>query len=251
MTTGALIFAINNGATDYEAMARWSADNIRRHLGIDTHIVTDAMSSVSNSRHFSDLGHVTWHNLSRADAYDITPWDRTLLLDADYVVSSDQLSLLLAADQDLLAHRWAFDVTGGNDFLGLNFFGEHKMPMWWATVMMFRKSRHAECVFRAMRMIRDNWHHYRHLYKIRQATYRNDYALSIALLICDGHKIDHASIPWNLATLMPEVLLRREGKDTYRADFVNSQNQQKWITISQDFHAMGKTQLEAMVADTT
>jgi hypothetical protein len=249
MTTGALIFAINNSATDYKSMARWSAKNIQRHLGIPTHIVTDdTITDSANSRHFTDLGHVTWHNASRADAYDLTPWDRTLVLDADYVVATDQLAPLLESDQDFLAHCSAYDVTGCNDFVGLNSFGEHRMPMWWATVMMFRRSDHARLIFGAMRMVRDNWNHYRRLYKIRQATYRNDHALSIALLICDGHDLNHAAIPWSLATVMPEVKLDRTAPDCYRVDFVNSENQPRWITVTQDFHAMGKTQLEAIVA---
>ena len=86
MTVGALIFARNNERTDYIAMARWSAKNIERHLGIPTHIVTDDSAPGSNSRYFSDVGTVTWHNLNRMDAYRLSPWDRTLVLDADYVV---------------------------------------------------------------------------------------------------------------------------------------------------------------------
>ena len=249
MTTGALIFAVNNGATDYQAMAQWSAANIQRHLGIATHIISHEPSSHINSRHFTDLGHVAWHNTSRVDAYDLSPWDRTLVLDADYVVASDSLGVLLQADHDFFAHRDAYDVTGCNDFQGLNYFGEHRMPQWWATVMMFRRSDHARFIFDTMRMIRDNWRHYRDLYKIRQATYRNDHALSIALLVCDGHWLDHAAIPWSLATLMPDHDLRLLEQDRYRVDFVNTDNKQRWITIQQDFHAMGKTQLESIVAN--
>ena len=249
MTTGALIFAINNGATDYAAMARWNADNIQRHLGIPTHIITNDQSPGTNSRHFTDLGHVAWHNLSRVDAYDLSPWDRTLLLDADYVVATDALGVLLEADQDMLAHSSAYDITGCNDFHGLNSFGEHDMPMWWATVMMFRRSDHARLVFETMKMVRDHWTHYRDLYKIRSATYRNDHALSIALLVCDGHWLDHAAIPWSLATLTPEHTLTAETQDQYRVDFTNPKNQRRWISVAQDFHAMGKTQLEAVIAD--
>lgn len=248
MNTGALIFAVNNGATDYVALAEWSAENIRRHLGIPTHIVTDGNQSGTNSRHFTDLGHVTWHNRTRVDAYDITPWDRTLVLDADYVVASDGLGVLLESDQDFLAHRDAYDITSCNDFQGLNHFGEHRMPQWWATVMVFRRSVHARLIFDAMRMVRDNWNHYRDLYKISQATYRNDHALSIALLICDGHWLDHAAIPWSLATLTPEHKLQQQDQDQYRIDFQDANNRARWITVAQDFHAMGKSQLEAVVA---
>jgi hypothetical protein len=249
MTTGALIFARNNEQIDYEAMARWSAKNIERHLGIPTRIVTDNSAPSTNTRHFTDVGAVTWHNLNRMDAYQLSPWDRTLVLDADYVVASNQLQSVLKVDQDFLAHRWAYDVTGCNNFEGLNYFGNNRMPMWWATVMMFRKSKHAALIFNSMQMIRDNWTHYRNLYKNTNATYRNDHALSIALGIVNGHTLNHPGIPWALASLTPDHKLTQLNQDWYRVDFVNGENKARWITLAQDFHAMGKQQLGAIVAN--
>jgi len=248
MTTGAVIFARNNEQIDYEAMARWSAKNIERHLGIPTHIVTDTAPN-ENTRYFTDVGNVTWHNHNRVDAYRLSPWDRTLVLDADYVVASDQLQSVLEADQDFLAHRWAYDVTGCNTFEGLNWFGNNRMPMWWATVMMFRRSRHTELIFNAMQMIKDNWAHYRNLYKNTNATYRNDHALSIALGIVNGHTLTYPEIPWALASLTPEHKLTQLDQDRYRVDFVNTENQTRWTELRQDFHAMGKQQLGAIVAN--
>jgi hypothetical protein len=249
MKTGALIFARNNEHIDYEAMARWSARNIERHLGIPTHIVTDDSTPSTNTRHFTDVGMVTWHNLNRMDAYRISPWDRTLVLDADYVVASNQLKSLLTVDQDFLAHRRAYDVTGCNNFEGLNSFGNNRMPMWWATVMMFRRSRHAELIFDSMQMIRDNWTHYRNLYKNTNTTYRNDHALSIALGIVNGHVLTPAGIPWALASLTPDHKLTQLEQDRYRVDFVNSENKSRWIELRQDFHAMGKQALGEIVAN--
>ena len=248
MTTGALIFARNNEQIDYEAMARWSAKNIERHLGIPTHIVTDT-EPTDNARHFTDVGNVTWYNHNRMDAYWLSPWDRTLVLDADYVVASDQLRSLLEVDQDFLSHRWAYDVTGCNDFTGLNYFGDNCMPMWWATVMMFRRSQQAELIFESMKMIRDNWTHYRNLYKNTNVTYRNDHALSIALGIVNGHTLNHNGIPWALASLTPDHKLTQLDQDIYRVDFIDPENRAKWITLTQDFHAMGKQQLGAIVAN--
>jgi hypothetical protein len=248
MTTGALIFARNNEQIDYEAMAQWSARNIERHLGIPTQIITDD-APTDNARHFTDVGNVTWHNLNRMDAYRLTPWDRTLVLDADYIVASNQLQAVLEIDQDFLAHRWAYDVTGCNNFEGLNYFGNNRMPMWWATVMMFRKSKQAELIFDSMQMIRDNWTHYRNLYKNTNATYRNDHALSIALGIVNGHTLHHAGIPWAMTSLTPEHKLTQLDKDQYRVDFINTENKSRWIELRQDFHAMGKQQLGAIVAN--
>jgi hypothetical protein len=248
MTTGALIFARNNEHIDYVAMAEWSSRNIARHLGIPTHIVTDDSRTDSGSRYFTDVGTVTWHNLNRMDAYRLSPWDRTLVLDADYVVATDQLRSVIDCDEDFLAHRWAFDITGCNDFTGLNWFGDVSMPMWWATVMVFNKSCHAELIFDTMAMIRDNWTHYRNIYKNSVSTYRNDHALSIALGIVNGHTLDHAGIPWRLASLIPEHRLTQLNQDRYRVDFVNTEGHAHWIELNQDFHAMGKQQLGAIVA---
>ena len=249
MTTGALIFARNNEHIDYVSMAHWSAKNIERHLGIPTHIVTDESRTDSGTRHFSDAGAVTWHNTNRMDAYRLTPWDRTLVLDADYVVATNQLRSVLDCNKDFLAHRWAYDVTSCNNFQGLNWFGEVNMPMWWATVMIFNKCKTAELIFDTMTMIRDNWTHYRNLYKISNPTYRNDHALSIALLVVNGHTLDHNQIPWQLASLTPDHKLVQLDQDRYRVDFVNTEGRSRWIELRQDFHAMGKQQLGDIVAN--
>ena len=262
MTRGALIFAFNNEVTDYVAMACWSAQNIRRHLDIPVAVVTDDPMAQgfdqviylypegNNSRHFADYNAtVTWHNESRASVYDLTPWDHTLLLDADYVVASSQLKSLFDIDQDFLAHRWANDITGVNDFHGLNYFGRDRMPQWWATVISFRKSDHARFIFETMEMIRDNWRHYRDLYNISSATYRNDHALSIAINTVSGHVSNHPGILWPLSSLTPEHKLERTTQDSYRITFNNGENQRRHINVvGQDFHAMGKKHLEAIVA---
>ena len=249
MTTGALIFARNNEHTDYVAMAQWSAKNIERHLGIETHIITEDIRTDSGSRHFTDVGTVTWHNTNRMDAYRLSPWDRTLVLDADYVVASDQLCSVLECEQDFLAHRWAYDVTGCNTFDGLNYFGSVRMPQWWATVMVFNRSRQAELIFDSMTMIRNNWSHYRRLFGIANSTYRNDYALSIALGIVNGHTLDYTEIPWQLATVTHDHSLTQTNQDEYRVDFSTYNKKPHWITLNHDFHAMGKRHLGDIVAN--
>ena len=250
MTTGALIFARNNESTDYVAMAKWSARNIKRHLGIETVIVTDDSRSDSGTRHFTNLGTVTWHNTNRMDAYRLSPWQQTLVLDADYVVASSQLRVLLNSQEDFMCHRFAYDITGLQTFDDLNWFGRNRMPMWWATVMMFKRSKKAEIIFEAMTMIRDNWTHYQHLYGNPRSTYRNDHALSIALNIENGHTLQTRDIPWNLASLTPAHMLTQLDVDHYRVDFVTADKKPRWLSIQQDFHAMGKKQLGGIVGHT-
>ena len=263
MTTGALIFAFNNEQTDYLSMAAWSAKNIHRHLGIPVAVVTDyenpsgdfdyvinAQAQSGGQRYFSDYDtNVTWHNTNRMDAYTLSPWDQTLVLDADYVVASDQLRTVLNSQQNFLCYRWARDVTGLQTFEDLNYFGNHRMPMWWATVMMFRRSASTELLFDTMQMVRDNWTHYRNLYKNPVSTYRNDHALSIALNTLNGHTLCVDEIPGTLASLTPEHRLTQLDADSYRVDFLTPDKKARWITLTQDFHAMGKQQLGAIVAN--
>ena len=264
MTAGALIFAFNNKHTDYVAMANWSAKNIQRHLNIPVCLVTREEPAAGHSfdkviladpaqggtRYFSDYdSNVVWHNTNRMDAYQLSPWDQTLVLDADYVVASNQLSTVLESGQDFLCHRWATDATGLQTFNDLNYFGSHRMPMWWATVMMFRRSATVELLFESMQMIRDNWAHYRNLYKNNTPTYRNDHALSIALNTLNGHTLQVDQIPGTLASITPEHKLTQLSPDSYRVDFFTPDKKPRWIALGQDFHAMGKQQLGAIVAN--
>lgn len=264
MTTGALIFAFNSKEIDYVSLASWSAGNIRRHLGIGTTIVTDSdqvpdvfehvirvNKQQGGVRHFADVGsNVPWYNANRVDAYNLSPYDQTLVLDADYVVASNQLRTVLAAPQDFMCHREAYDITTAEYLDNLNVFGRYRMPMWWATVMMFRRSNTAQYIFDCMQMIRQNWQHYQALYGFNNSTYRNDYALSIALGIVSGHTLVVDSIPWALATLMPEHELEQLDPDNYSINYSDPQKKRKSVGFfGFDFHAMGKRHLGDIVAN--
>ena len=264
MSTGVLIFAYNNEHIDYLALANWSAHNIRRHLNLPVCVVTDcvipsgykfeqviyANSGDHDSRWFADINAtVTWYNGNRSNAYELSPWDHTLVLDADYVVANDQLNQLFEIDQDFLCHGQAYDVSGLKIFDENNFFGTYRMPMSWATVMLFRRSKTSELIFETMQMVRDNWDHYRNLYGILKSTYRNDFALSIAMNTVNGHTLNTATIPWPLATVIPEHRLTQLSQDQFRVDFVTQDKKLKWITVSSDFHAIGKKHLGDIIAN--
>jgi hypothetical protein len=265
VTRGALIFAFNNEQTDYLAMAGWSAQRIRRHLNIPVAVVTndkdrarnlsfdrviEAQPSTGGTRWFEDYqSTVSWHNAGRADAFNLTPWDHTLLLDADYVVCSDQLDHLWAIDTDFLCHKNAWDVKTGSLLTGLNTFGRLRMPMWWATVVCFKRTNFSQYVFDAMAMVRKNWQHYRDLYQIDQATYRNDFALSIALNIVSGYTGKADEIPWNLSSVLPDTGIAQLDSDVFDLIYRDSHGQLRRLGLAgTDFHAMGKAHLEKTIA---
>lgn len=265
MKRGVVIFAHNSEEIDYQAMAAWSAGRIRRHLALPTTLITDtephdtsAFESIvittadaGGTRHFADVGrNITWFNGNRMDVYALSPYDETLVLDADYVVCSNQLNLLFDIPEDFLATRWAYDITGLQTFDDLNWFGKTKMPMAWATVMRFNRSAVAKNIFGIMSMVRKNWQHYRHLYGINKSTYRNDHALSIALNVVNGFQARWPSVPWSLASVVPEHTLEQISDDVFKVSYCTDGNKPRYVTaIGQDFHAMGKKHLGDIVAN--
>jgi len=264
MTSGVLIFAFNNEHIDYLAMANWSAKNIRRHLQLPVAVVTDQIVPTDyyfeqvipakpyngDIRKFADQeNNVTWYNGNRIDAYKLSPWAQTLVLDADYVVASNELKKVIVMKENFVAHKTAYDVVNQDNFDELNNFGHYNMPMWWATVMMFRRSSEAKLIFDSMSMIKNNWQHYKDLYNAIHPTYRNDFALSIALNTVNGHTLNHTSIPWGLASLTPAHKLSQISEDNYRIDFLTPDRKPRYITLSQDFHAMGKKHLGDLIAN--
>lgn len=267
MTRGALMFAFNNESVDYVRLAAWSAANIRRHLGIPVAVVTDdpgdhakyfdrvviqTRRNDSGRRNFSGSAPVLWHNTNRMDVYGLSPWDQTLLLDADYIVASNFLQTVLDSDLDFSCYRWAHDATNLDDFSTMNYFGDFRMPQWWATVIMFQRSRQAEIIFDCMAMIRDHWPHYKHIYSNRQSLYRNDHALSIALNIENGHTLCTTDIPGSMATVLPNHRVCCMGQDHYRIDYIDSNNKPRYLeTRGIDLHVMAKQEMETIVASAT
>ena len=266
MKRGVVIFAYNSGEIDYQAMAHWSAARIRRHLDLPTTLITDSApvdtagfdaviittAEAGGTRHFADIGHnVSWFNGNRMDVYNLSPYNETLVLDADYVVASTQLSTLFDISEDFVAPCKAYDVTGKQTFDDLNCFGKNRMPMAWATVMRFRRSAFSESVFSIMRMVKEHWQHYRNLYGINKSNYRNDHALSIALNVLHGHQGQWPSVPWSLASVVPDHALTQISEDVFKVEYRTTDQQPRHITLAEcDFHAMGKHHLGEIVAGT-
>ena len=260
MTTGAVIFAVGDGAINYASMAAWSAKRIQRFLDLPTTLITDqevddpAFDQVlritrtpsERTRWFSDLAQsVPWHNLDRCDAYDLSPYDRTLLLDADYVVNSSRLRPIIDHYEHFWCHRHAYTVGVGQTF---DTFGRHRHPMWWATVIAFGRDAQSEFIFDSMRMIRDNWQHYRDLYHIDTPLFRNDYALSIALPLVNGH-VQSVVQPGAMMNIMPEHRLSQVDEYTFEVTWECSQGRVHTNLLeTYDFHAMCKRDLGAIVA---
>ena len=88
---GVVIFATNTRETDYVAIAEQNARLVQHFLGLPTTIVS-ATDTGTNRRFSSDTGtFVEWNNFGRHEAYEASPYDETIILDADYLILDDSL----------------------------------------------------------------------------------------------------------------------------------------------------------------
>lgn len=218
---GILIFAHNNTEIDYLTMAAVNARLAQKNLSIDKEqitVVTDTHSydyvsnlrgkdflskscelvfrekdknfKQNNIRLYKDTSHTTKHlsfyNADRCDAYDISPYDETIIIDADYLILSDRLNSCWGHNNELMMNHNYRDVMSDRVFHGIDRLEQLGITMYWATVVYFRKTDYCKMFFDIVKHVKENRDYYRDLYRWTGNLYRNDYSFSIAAHTMSG-----------------------------------------------------------------
>ena len=225
MSKGILMFAHNNSEIDYLRMAYVNAKLIKKHLGVNVGVVTDKHSydfvsetisvtdlhdaidhfvftdkdrnfKVGNKKVYRDTVNtaktLSFYNINRADAYNLSPWDETIMIDTDYIILGDTLNQCWGHKNPLMMNYTWQDINFNRSF-DLNRVANDSITMYWATVVYFQKDPLAENFFNMVKHVRDNNHFYKTAYRWPGKTFRNDYAFSIAAHIING--LHHKHIP--------------------------------------------------------
>jgi hypothetical protein len=213
---GVVVFAHNTGTTDYVAIADGTSRLIAHVLGLPVTLITDVDSRPDfaydhvvriNSDHGNfrtDInGQLTeWRNFGRYLAYELSPYDDTILLDTDYLVLDDSLLKLFDTTFDYQLMHYNSTDSGPS----YSVMGETSLPFVWATVVLFRKTQRARLFFNLVGRIQRNYHYYCALYNVRERNYRNDYAFAIANCILNGYNLNELqSIPWPMLTIEKKI----------------------------------------------
>jgi hypothetical protein len=212
MTRGCLIFAYN-GQIDYGSQAVLAARLVKKHLGIPTCLVSDSKTINSlkiepntvfdhvisqdvksdNTRLLyngpNEKQSIDFKNVNRSSAYDLTPWDRTLIIDSDFLVFSDRLTQYLNSDRDFMICSAMKDICAERT-QGPVLLNPASIEMLWATNIIFNKTPEVKVLFDLIEYIRDNWEYYGALYKFDTRRFRNDFAFSIACHVMSGYGLD-------------------------------------------------------------
>lgn len=253
MTRGAVLFAFNSDTVNYYDTAVFCAERIDYFLNLPVTLITDEKSlpeevssifdKVITVEAQADNQKKTgqWINKGRYRAYQLTPYDETLVLDTDYVVNSDQLSNIFDMYDDFMCAKnadYLMFPDAPKDIISNTSFD---CP--WATVMAFKKTDKARQIFECIEMVQNNYQHYSNLYGFAAMPFRNDYALAIALHIVYGGIVDNkVYMPWNLIHVSERVKMYRvgSGMDT---NFVATKKSKRteYIKIKNtDFHMLFK-----------
>jgi hypothetical protein len=259
MSRGVILFAFNSPKYNYYDMAKHTAKRVEHFLKLPVTLVTDEDSMPAgefeywdkvvkikpDKNNFRDWG--MWINKGRYMAYELSPYNETILLDVDYIINSDKLLTLFDIDTDFCCHNrtnFLMNVGAPQELLS-----SYSYETLWATVVMFRKSNRAEQIFNCLEMVQKNYEHYANIHHFIAPVYRNDYALTLALRIANGHSSDSRDvIPWDLLHVGKNTQVYRNGDDQlgteYTVMFDNWQRgkiRKEYITIKdQDFHVMDK-----------
>ena len=147
---------------------------------------------LSNRRMYKDTSHtakpLSFYNKDRADAYELSPYDETIIVDADYLILSDALNNCWGHNNEFMMN-WSYeDIMYEREDPTLRKLHPTGITMYWATVVYFKKGNFAEQFFKTVKHVRDNRQYYQSVYKWPGNLYRNDYSFSIAAHMLGGFK---------------------------------------------------------------
>lgn len=192
MSAGVLIYCFDSQKVKYHPITNFCISQIKKNLNLPVTVVTNEFTEkflknvdnkviienqVGNKRVYKNEI-VDWFNLERAKSYDYTPYDTTILLDADYFVYTDNLLQFVDTRYDFLLHNKVHDLTGRSSF---EYNSLSMLPLVWATVTIFKKNKTTENIFRLIQHIQNNYNYFCNLYRIDFKNFRNDYAFAIAM----------------------------------------------------------------------
>jgi hypothetical protein len=267
MNNGVLIFAHNSDKVDYGRLSIISGALAKKNLKVPVSLAVDISTiewmknsddydlavrifdsiveiekpSIENYRILNDglsSDRVPFINSNRYTVYDISPYDRTLLIDSDYLIFTDKLSQYWSVDNPLMISGSAIDI--GNDRLGIldQRISDTGINMVWATTVMFDKSSEVKFFFEMVNFVRQNYRHYADIFRYDFRQYRNDIAFSVALHILNGFETHFVNyLPSILTSFDKDQLLSaKDGNLIFDLDQCNTM-----VSIREmDLHIMNK-----------
>lgn len=295
MTQGILVIARNNSKIDYTKQAAFLADSVKKILNLPTSIITDSPEYLEKNNYrdkFDKVIPIVWtkdkladdnsnvlskgdqhflrryrdgtlshqslqfKNEMRSGAFDVTPYDETLLLDTDIILMNDVYKHCFTQPHDFLIYDKSYDLAGFRDKYEFKFISDTGAHFYWATAVFFRKTQTNKIFFDLVQHVQENWYHYRSIFQIPASLFRNDFAFSIAVHIMNGYQEgDFAKpMPGKLFFTTDKDILWDKTKDGLfmlleKEEYLGEYTAAHWK--KQNLHVMNKFSLERYINKVT
>jgi hypothetical protein len=194
----------------------------------------------------------SFKNDNRAGVYDLTPYDETLILDTDYVISNNLLASCFESESDFMIYKKSDDVAKIRNEKEFDTISNTSVDFYWATVVYFKKTEANNIFFELVKHVEKEWNHYRRVYQITSMLFRNDFAFSIAIHIMNGFQ------KGSFAQQLPGSMLYTTDKDVLwqldedemmflveKKDYLGEYTALK--TRGQTIHVMNKSSLNRII----
>ena len=273
---GICIFAYNNDKIDYVKLSIVCALLAKKNLGLPValltdegtanyieaefnqvlidncfnYIITQNLVHDSNNRIHNDSPWyefvAPFYNGNKHNVFSISPFEKTLLIDSDYLILTDNLQKIFDSGLDLSCFRTAKSIRNDLPLFGEVYLNNLGIKMWWSTVIYFTKNKDNTLFFNLWQHVKENYDYYQMLYKFPKDLYRTDFAISIAIHILNGRSQGNFmhTLPQNQMyfSVQQDNLVDVKGDSLL---FLANDMQQNWKDIpvrwkNQDVHVMNK-----------
>ncbi len=217
---GVLLIAYNNGKINYEKLAIIAARSVKLHMKNNhvtlltdqptfdalsreltpeqaavtfDHIIIDNIDHEQNTRTHRDSPWqeftTQFNNKSKHSIFQKTPYERTLMIDVDYIIGNNTLDAVFETDSEVAMYKNAISVRNYKPRIWEQKLHPDGIDMWWSTAIYWRSdSKVAQLFFELWEHVKENYNYYKWLYKFPGVLFRTDYAVSIATHILNGHR---------------------------------------------------------------
>ena len=277
MSRGVVLIANNNEKVDYLLQAIYSAKRIKRYLNLPVTLITesydtlisryttekavfDKIISVSpntnnTSKVYRDGQDVSFNlefkNSTRCLVYDLTPYEETIVLDTDVIVSNDVFLKCFDQMHDFLIYKTSFDVSSYRQIKEFKSIVDQGVDFYWATCIFFRKTDLTRMFFDLIEHIYENYLHYKTHYYITSGIFRNDFVFSIAIHILNGFQSgDFAkSMPGTLyfSSDKDELIYLNDNKLAILLEPTAEEESSVVVIKDSNVHVMNKFSIERMI----
>jgi hypothetical protein len=211
MKNGIVLFAFNNSNIDYVKQAVYCAKRVKKYLNLPVQLITDTTEYIKSNypfyKNYIDVitcipsptnnsiktfnnglyesKKLEWKNAARNNAYELSVFDKTLVIDTDLLISNSKLLACFDTNEDFMIADHYNLVNQGTE-PSFDRVSDKTIPMYWATILYFTKNNTAKTVFDLVGHIKENYNYYRTVYDITESKFRNDFAFSIAVHMMRG-----------------------------------------------------------------